>query len=298
MNAQSTKTETAGTALDREGKIGAAVGGKFYLFTLIAAGAVALFTSLSVIFNLINAIILFVNPEKTMADMGATRVSKLISGGFGAIAIAVIEALIPVAMIFMLVFMVKLLKDRSLVSIDGVRTLGYGTGVLHLFSVFTIIDNAFISFFMLLPALKLPFSAEAAADASVFKQLFGFLDTSSVYDMFFKGFEGKESGFGAVLVAFILALLFIGFAIVQYISLGFIKNYYKDLEIYLENKNYIIERKAPIIFPCIFAGLNVVVAIFVLISGSWVTALSSLAISAFTVLTSLFLKDFEKVNKA
>ena len=298
MNAQDTKTDAVGTALERESKIGAAVGGRFYLFTLIAAGAVALFTSLSVIFNLINAIILFVNPEKTMADMGATRVSKLISGGFGAIAIAIIEALIPVAMIFMLVFMIKLYKDRSLISIDGVRTLSGGIGVLHLFSVFTIIDNAFISFFMLIPVLKLPFSAEAAADASVFKQLFGFLDSSAVYDMLFKGFEGKESGFGAVFAAFILALLFIGFAIVQYISLGFIKNYYKDLEIYLENENYVIERKSPLIFPCIFAGLNAVVAIFVLISGSWITALSSLAISAFTVLTALFLKDFEKANKA
>ena len=296
MNAQETKTEAVSTPETREGKIGAAVGGRFYLFTLIAAGAVALFSALTVIFDLINAIILFVNPEKTMADLGGTRVSKIISGGFGALIIAVIEALIPVTMIFLLLYMLKLMKDRSLVNVEGVRMLGTGIGVLHLSSLFMIIDNAFVSFFLLLPVLKLPFSARANADATIFKQVFNFLDTPSLYNIFFKSFEGSENGFLFVLVCFILALLFIGFAIVQYISLGFIKNYYKDMEIYLENQNYVIEKKVPFIFPCVFAGLNAAVAIFVLISGSWITALTSLAISAFTVLTSLFLKDFEKIN--
>lgn len=298
MNAQENMTEAAVTAETREGKIGAAVNGRFYLFTLIAAGAVALFTALSVIFNLINAIILFVTPDKTMADLSGTRVSGIITGGIGAIAIAVIEALIPVVMILTLLFMLKLMKDRTLISTDGVRTLSNGTGVLRLYSLFMIIDNAFISFFLFLPVFRLPFSAEAAADASILKQVFTFLDAPNVYTMFFKGFEGSKNGLGFVFVCFILALLFTGFAIVQYIALSFIKNYYKDMEIYLENKNYLIEKKAPFIMPCVFAGLNAVVAIFVLISGSWITALSSLAISAFTVLTALFLKDFEKANKA
>ena len=291
MNSQETKTATS--VATREEKFGKAVGSKLYLGMLIATAAVALFTSVSVIYNLISAIILFVSPDKTMANIGGTRVSGLISGGFGAIMTALLEALIPVAMIFTLVYMIKLIKDKNSITVSGVHMLGNGTGVLHLYSLLMLIDNAFISFFLFLPAFKLPFSARAAADATIFKQIFTFLDTPSVYTMFFSWLEGSKNGFLSVALAFIAGLLFLGFAIVQLMTFGFFKNYFKDVEIALDNKNFIIEKKAPIIFPCIFAGANALVAIFVLISGSWVTALSSLAISTFTVMTSLFFRKLE-----
>ncbi|MBQ7363444.1 MAG: hypothetical protein IJW48_03220 [Clostridia bacterium] len=292
MNSQ-TKTELSESTLTREEKFGKAVGSKFYLAALITVGAVALFTAASVIYNLISAIILFVNPEMTMADIGGTRVSGIISGGFGAIMTALLDALMPVAMIFTLVYMIKLIRDKNSITPEGVRQLGHGAGVLHLYSILMLIDNAFIAFFLFLPAFKLPFSARAAADATVFEQVFTFLDTPSVYTTLFSWLEGSENGFASVALAFITGALFLAFAFVQLMTFGFFKNYFKDVEISLENKNYIIEKKAPLIVPCIFAGANALVAIFVLISGSWLTALSSLAISAFTVATSLLLKKLE-----
>ncbi len=293
MNSQETKTVNTDTSLSREEKFGAAVGSKFYLGTLIATGAVALFTALSVIYNLISAIILFVTPDKTMADIGGTRVSGLIKGGFGAIMTALLEALIPVAMIFALVYMIKLLKNKNGINPDGMRQLGYGVGVLHLYSLLALIDNAIIAFYLFLPVFRLPFSARAAADAAIFEQVFTFLDAPSVYTMFFAWLKGSENGFLSVALSFITGLLFIAYAVLQLIALGFFKNYLKNIEISLENRNYIIEKKAPFIVPVVFAGVNALVAIFVLISGSWITALSSLAISAFVVFTSLFLRKLE-----
>ena len=299
MNSEEIMDTTAAvTSATREEKFGRAVESKFYLFIMIATLATAIFSAVSVIYNLISAIILFVTPDKTMESIAGTRVSDLISTGFGAIMAALLEALIPVAMIFAFIYMLKLRQDKNSATPDGIRQLGYTSGVLHLYSLLMVIDNAFISFFLFIPVLRLPFSANAAADPSIFKQVFGFLDAPAIYNMFFAWMEGSKNGFVFVLFAFITALLFIGFAIVGLITFGLFKNYFKDIEISLENKNFIIEKKAPFIIPVIFASFNAVVAIFVLISGSFITALSSLAVSAITVATSLFFKNLEKENFA
>ena len=288
----------------------------------------ALTTAAIVIWNIVSAIMLFAT-DMTSAGVTATKVSSLIKSGWGYLALAVVKSLIPAACTFALVYAIKLMKNANSISSRNINSLSKAPAVLHLYSIFTCIDCVFIGFTLFIPFMAYPKNSGLVN----VEKLFASLDMSKLYENMgiekilesvlgvysnivtgiFSAIENILNGMGLTSVyenmdlpriathlssiapiLAVVALFVIAYGLLQAFMFASFKKYYYILENVVENENYIADKKAPLVFPIIFTVLHIIAGVFMLINGTWLTALVSFATAAYIITTALFLRKMEK----
>ena len=160
-------------------------------------------------------------------------------------------------------------KDDNL-SADT-KALYYVPAVMSYFAIFSFIDSIFIAFL------------------SIVKNSYGRIDTILNFlgydnvDIFLSMVdeEAETVGFGETLVAVLFGLVFVAYALGMIFVYNKIKSYLNSVSNVTVRGNYEIESNPPYILLFVFAGLNVAIAVFSIISGNWITAIINIALAAY-----------------
>ena len=93
--------------------------------------------------------------------------------------------------------------------------------------------------------------------------------------------EAEAVGFGETLVAVLFGLVFVAYALGMIFVYSKIKSYLNSVSNVTIRGNYEIESNPPYVLLFVFAGLNVAIAVFSIISGNWITAIINVATAAY-----------------
>lgn len=242
---------------------------KLFLAYVIAVGAMVLTYSLS------SLITFFFFGATGLGAISAVRVSALAWTRLGYMGVALVHAPKTVVLIIAFVSIIKLFTKKDTFSADHINMMSKIPAVLHLYSLFSLIDCGFFA----VAAVANPFA----------ESVFAFKDMLNLYGIF--GFEVESVN---LVVKILFVAIVVGYGIFQFLMYGTVKNAYSEIEGAARNEGYLSSKKVNVVLPMIYAGINFVFAVFMFINGSWISALMNLSLAAYLVINTLYLNTLYK----
>ena len=240
----------------------------YYLVYIISLSLLALGFLLAFLFNLV-------------LGGDGVAVSTMIKSTLGHVIRALIYVPILVAVGFAVYSGWRMFTKKNDKLVADTKALYYVPAVLSYFAIYSFIVSVFIAFLSIVKSNYL--RIDGILDFLGYDNIDIFL---SMVDA-----EAETVGFGETIVAVLFGLVFVAYALGMIFVYSKLKSYLNSLSNVALRGNYEIESKPPFIILFVFAGLNVAIAVFSIMSGNWITAIINVAIAAyFTSSAFLFRK--------
>jgi len=249
----------------------------------------ALFSVVSIVDSIVN--IFFFGTMEIGSDLylQATRVAAMVYSRFGYMIVGLIKLLVPVACIYSLVYFIKLRTTKCEDPITHIFKARRASSVLSLFALLTCIQCAMFVFafsFNMFKADNYNFIVNACS-------FFGITELYSVLGLadFFAGLTGT---FGKIVVTVVVDLVVAVYAVAQFLMYKWMKDFHVALADIVGSGIAQMQEKPPFVLNCVFCGVNIVISIFMLINGSFISAIVGLALAAYLISMGFFLRKVKK----
>ena len=242
-----------------------------YMIYLISLSLLALGFFLAFVFNLV------------LGGEGVA-VSSMIKSTLGHIIRALIYVPILVALGFAVYSGWRMFAQKNDKLVADTKALCFVPMVMSVFAVFAFIDNIFIAFLSIVKA--------GYARLDVILDFLGYENIDIFLSMVDE--EAETIGFGETVVSAIFGLLFVAFGLGMILVYSKIKSYLTSVSNVALRGNYEIESEPPFVLLFVFAGINLVLAVFAFMAGNWITAIIDIAIAAYFASSAFFFRNAHK----
>lgn len=258
------------------------VASKIYIASMI-------FLGLFIVANLVDA---FVNiaffgmiEYDSVVYLQATRVAAMVYSPTGYTVVALVKLLIPIACLFTLFYSIKLRTTKCADPVNHIFKTRHASSILFIFALFTVVQCAMFIFafsFNMFKADNYNFVATACS----------FFGITELYEYFglAEFFAGLTGTFAKIAVTVAVDLVVAAYALAQLLLYKWTKDFLIALCDIVSSGIAQMQERPPFKLGIAVSLANIVLAVFMVLNGSFVAAILNVALAAYLLTNGLYLR--------
>lgn len=262
------------------------VASKIYIASII-------FLALFIVANIVDAVvnIAFFGMLEIDSEvyLHATRVAAMVYSPTGYAIVALVKLAIPIACLLTLVYAIKLRTTKCENPVDHVFKTRHASSILFLFALFTVVQCAMFMFafsFNMFKADNYNFVATACS-------FFGITELYNYFGLaeFFAGLTGTFAKIG---VTVLVDLVVAAYALAQLLLYKWTKSFLIALSDIVSSGIAQMQERPPFKLSVAVSLANIVMAVFMVLNGSFVAAILNVALAAYLLSNGFYLRRVKK----